>query len=409
MSVDVYFVIQVESKKRKRLALQKDAKDNIIDLSSNRKASLRSKSFVDISSSSKGTSSVKIVKVKKVSKVIKSPNEDDDFVSVPVVGQVNVKKAEIVYRYPPGLVSSIYRSLNDNQKDVVKEIRFGFVEDFVVKKFSREICSWVLERYDEKRNVLCINNKDIHITRRGVHDIYGLPMGDISMKIPKKSRSGIVVIKNWRNQFSISRIRLPNLRELLEKSTDSDSIHVKNPQDTGPVAFLVLLYLHCTKSSSESFERVYPASSYWSPVKVKDKLKEAFSDGGYEKVEVIQTYEDFVDDAIVKDSETETGINIVHEKSIENEVPFVLDFADKGKKVVGDNTKENQVRDNVHVFVDNADKGKKFVQENIIDDEMRNDDWMDSSPSVPRFHIIFDGSKSLEDFKEKIDFLFKKL
>ncbi|CAH1444195.1 unnamed protein product [Lactuca virosa] len=197
-------------------------------------------------------------------------------------------------------------------------------------------------------------------------------MGDISMKIHKKSNYGIAVIKNWRNQFSISRIRLPNLRELLEKRIDSDSIHVKNPQYTGPVAFLVLslklLYLHCTKSSSESLERIYPTSSYWTPIKVKDKLKEAFSDGGYEKVEVIVF--------IVLDH-SEKGINIVHEKSIENEVPTVLDIADKGKNVVEDNTKENQ------------------------------EDWMDSSPSVPRFDIIFDGSKSLEYFKEKNDFLFK--
>ncbi|KAI3723855.1 hypothetical protein L2E82_35616 [Cichorium intybus] len=36
-----------------------------------------------------------------------------------------------------------------------------------------------------------------------------------------------------------------------------------------------------------------------------------------------------------------------------------------------------------------------------------NEDWMDSGPSVPRFDIILDGSKSIEEFKEKIDFLFK--
>ena len=51
----------------------------------------------------------------------------------------------------------------------------------MVKKISRETCSWVLETCDEKIYVLCINNKDIHITMRGVYDIYGLPMGDISM------------------------------------------------------------------------------------------------------------------------------------------------------------------------------------------------------------------------------------
>ncbi|CAH1449362.1 unnamed protein product [Lactuca virosa] len=159
-----------------RLSLPKDAKDNFVDLSSNGKTSLRSNALVDISSFPKGASLVKLVTVKKVVKVITSMDDDDDFVSAHVVGQVNVKKTEITYRNPSDLISTIYRSLNDNQKASVKEIWFGFLKEFVVKKFSREICLWVLERYDEKRNVLRIHNNEIHITRRGVHDMYGLPI-----------------------------------------------------------------------------------------------------------------------------------------------------------------------------------------------------------------------------------------
>ncbi|CAH1453233.1 unnamed protein product [Lactuca virosa] len=135
-----------ESKKTERLSLPKDAKDNFLDFSSNIKASFRSNSLVDISSSSKGASSVKLVKVKRVAKVISSMNEDDDFVRPPDLGQFNVKNAEITYRNPSGLVSTIYRIPNDIQKVIVKDIGFGFLKEFVVKKFCREICSWVLER-----------------------------------------------------------------------------------------------------------------------------------------------------------------------------------------------------------------------------------------------------------------------
>lgn len=49
--------------------------------------------------------------------------------------------------------------------------------------------------------------------------------------------------------------------------------------------------------------------SYWSPTKVKDILKKAFSNRDYENVEVIKTYEEFVDDAKIKDSETETSLS----------------------------------------------------------------------------------------------------
>lgn len=47
------YLYVVESKKMKRLSLLKDAKDNFVDISSNKKSSLKSNSLVDISSSSK--------------------------------------------------------------------------------------------------------------------------------------------------------------------------------------------------------------------------------------------------------------------------------------------------------------------------------------------------------------------
>lgn len=102
----------------------KDAKDNFVDLSSNRKASLRSNSLIDISSSSKGAWSFRLYKVKKVAKVITSRNKDDDFVSPPNLGQVNAKMAEITYMNHSGLIYTIYKSLSDNQKVALNEIRF---------------------------------------------------------------------------------------------------------------------------------------------------------------------------------------------------------------------------------------------------------------------------------------------
>lgn len=69
------------------------------------------------------------------------------------------------------------------------------------------------------------------------------------------------------------------------------------------------MYLHCTKTTLESLDILYYASSYWFPTKAEDKLKEAFSSGGYENVEVIKTYEEFVDDPKVKDSKTKTCLS----------------------------------------------------------------------------------------------------
>ncbi|KAI3498237.1 hypothetical protein L1887_34007 [Cichorium endivia] len=74
------------------LSLPKDAKQKVIDVSSNSKSSLVSKSKVDVSSSSKGDSSVKVLKVKKVKdkKKGKKKKEDDDFVSAPDFGDFDM-------------------------------------------------------------------------------------------------------------------------------------------------------------------------------------------------------------------------------------------------------------------------------------------------------------------------------
>lgn len=172
------------------------------------------------------------VKKGKITSSSKANSSDDDFVSQPVFDQVEVpvKKGGIAFRNPSGLISEIFSSFNDNQKSTVNEIGFGFIGDFVVKKFGRDLCFWILENYDEKRNVLCVNNQVIHITKKSVHDIYGLPMGNIPMILPIKSRFGDPIIKKWRDQFGKDkeRIRLVDLKNFLEKSTDFGEMFILN-------------------------------------------------------------------------------------------------------------------------------------------------------------------------------------
>ncbi|KAI3779376.1 hypothetical protein L2E82_09092 [Cichorium intybus] len=80
----------------------------------------------------------------------------------------------------------------------------------------------------------------------------------------------------------------------------------------GPIAFLVLLYLHCTLRNSEPLERLFPASSYWTPTKVKEKLDYLSINGGYANVEVIQSYVDYVDEE--EDEENMTLGNIIRRR-----------------------------------------------------------------------------------------------
>ncbi|KAI3779375.1 hypothetical protein L2E82_09091 [Cichorium intybus] len=73
-----------------------------------------------------------------------------------------------------------------------------------------------------------------------------------------------------------------------------------------------LLYLHCTLRNSEPLERLFPASSYWTPTKVKEKLDYLSTNGGYANVEVIQSYVDYVDEE--EDEENMTLGNVIRRR-----------------------------------------------------------------------------------------------
>lgn len=173
------------------------------------------------------------------------------------------------------------------------------------------------------------------------------------MQILSSNRSD-PVIKAWRKQFygDKERIRLTDLKEFIEKDIESgrsfiinflvafvtimingpamgtcnqkflenikEDVSVKDldwcgflieslkqskrnfkmdrsSQFAGPVAFLVLLYLHCTKVNSKSEVKKFPALCYLDPDKVKVRLKDCINKGGYDKVKVVESYESFVE------------------------------------------------------------------------------------------------------------------
>lgn len=56
----------------------------------------------------------------------------------------------------------------------------------------------------------------------------------------------------------------------------------------------------------EDVEREFPATSYWSLENVKKKMKHIEALGGFDKVQVIQSYEKYVEESVVGQSATGT-------------------------------------------------------------------------------------------------------
>ncbi|KAI3710124.1 hypothetical protein L2E82_39898 [Cichorium intybus] len=165
----------------------------------------------------------------------------------------------------------------------------------------------------------------------------------------------------------------------------------------GPIAFLVLLYLHCTLRNSEPLERLFPASSYWTPTKVKEKLDYLSINGGYANVEVIQSYVDYVDEE--EDEENMTLGNVIRrriqkKKMKEQEEKITV------AAVIRKKSDKKKMRSDVTLKKKKKITKKKSDIQQLEGDFYKNDnvneDWMDSGPSVPRFDIILDGSISIE-------------
>ena len=222
------------------MSLEKDI--NPKDMPSTSSYTIRSIESLPICTSKELSTSGSIKVNKKVIRNQESDDHDsdyDDFVSPRALPKKTFTPKDlhllseslvVSYRNRSYYLSEIYNILNDNQKDAVKDIGFGFVGDFVVRGFSRNICSWVLQNYDETKNVLHVGGFDINVTRKAVHDMYGLPMGHISMNLPLKSQSANEVIRDWKAQFpaDVERIRYKHLKKILESSKESGKTFVIN-------------------------------------------------------------------------------------------------------------------------------------------------------------------------------------
>ena len=234
-------VIDLSSRKRKRPSPEQVLNplrvrlrsSNVIDLSSSKKpSSIEASSIIPSISvkpkvlflSSGEASSSKNAKGKNVLIPGNDIEQGDDF-----------NESLVTYRNPSGNISRIYGSFSKKRKEVVRSIGFGFMDSFVVTNFGSKICSWVLQNYDHNTNILYVNKDKIHITRQGVHDMYGLSMGKVVMKVPLKSHYLHPVISKWKAQFTkgnkgkkMERVRVTDLEKLLTNTSDSGDLFVLN-------------------------------------------------------------------------------------------------------------------------------------------------------------------------------------
>ncbi|KAJ0745279.1 hypothetical protein HanPI659440_Chr10g0397011 [Helianthus annuus] len=100
---------------------------------------------------------------------------------------------------PSGFLDTI-KQFTEAQVADVKSIGFGDVLDIKVNHISTRLGYWLVRNYDEQYRTLSIGNNKIEITRDLVHDLFGIPKGDVIVREKNKPRKGAIVAKNTATQ-----------------------------------------------------------------------------------------------------------------------------------------------------------------------------------------------------------------
>ena len=108
-------------------------------------------------------------------------DNDDDFVDPPL--------QQLRTRFPTKRLTDFVSGLNNTQKACLSSIGFGSVLKLKIESFSKSLAFWVVDKYNPDTNSICFYNKTIKVTNERVNEIYGIPMGDEEMKVPKNKKN----------------------------------------------------------------------------------------------------------------------------------------------------------------------------------------------------------------------------
>ncbi|KAJ0613724.1 hypothetical protein HanRHA438_Chr02g0050011 [Helianthus annuus] len=88
---------------------------------------------------------------------------------------------EIKTRNEPKNLCWALQGLTDAQISDIRDMGFESLKSFSIPDIPRRLAYWLLVNYDYKRNELNVGNRIIKVTPSKVHDVFGVPMGKITV------------------------------------------------------------------------------------------------------------------------------------------------------------------------------------------------------------------------------------
>nr|GFA69430.1 ulp1 protease family, C-terminal catalytic domain-containing protein [Tanacetum cinerariifolium] len=221
--------------------------------------------------------------------------------------------------------------LNGDRKKCLDEMGFGSMIGMGIHELPGKLGFYVIDNLDTETNVLSLTDNSIVVTSQSVHDILGIPMGGCSLESLAPRSPDDPFIKEWLSQFGDKNEVRPNditdvtisikdagklfkmnflmlfantmglceksrvcNMNILKKITDDVCVEkidwcsyiIKclkeskqkwvNPDKnhyTGPVTFMILLYLHSTRCDDIDVICKTPAIKNWKSVHMQYREK----------------------------------------------------------------------------------------------------------------------------------------
>ncbi|MFS7909972.1 hypothetical protein Hanom_Chr02g00100831 [Helianthus anomalus] len=147
--------------------------------------------------------------------VRRSLNQRSGMDRQPFVPYTNTK-IKIRTRNKPKNLCCALQGLTDAQISDITDMGFESLKSFSIPNVPRRLGYWLLLNYDYKRNELNVGNRIIKVTPSKVHDVFGVPMGKITVSEKRKVSKKDAIREEWRKQFIHEKISFEHVIEKLK-------------------------------------------------------------------------------------------------------------------------------------------------------------------------------------------------
>lgn len=134
---------------------------------------------------------------------------------------------------PKPLYEAIQR-LSQEQKQCIEDMGFGRLLSMKTDGVPGKMAFAILDNFDTDAMQIKFGEKTIQVNEQSIHDILGLPMGEVDFLNCQYLDDDNVAVKNWKSQFKSSKVRPNEIKKKIIETDEAD-YHFK-------VNFLTLMY-----------------------------------------------------------------------------------------------------------------------------------------------------------------------